>query len=176
MLLVLFVTLSFSVFSLNARGLRQNIKRKALFLFAKQQKTDFSFFQETHSVENDARLWKAQWGNDIWLSHGSERVAGAAILKNSFNGDILHSEGDPKGHFFILIINFNDIVILLVNLYGYNSKGENDALLDVLESRFLHWLSKYPNAMIVMGGTLILLWMVFKIGGLRDPIIIWPPV
>jgi hypothetical protein len=31
----------------------------ALFLFAKQQKTDFSFFQETHSVIDDASLWKA---------------------------------------------------------------------------------------------------------------------
>lgn len=134
--------------------MRQNIKRKALFLFAKQQKTDFSFFQETHSVKNDAQLWKAQWGNDIWISHGSERAAGAAILKNSFNGVILNSEGDPKGHFFILIININDTVILLVNLYGYNSKLENDILFDVLESRFLHWLSKYPNAMIVIGGGL----------------------
>lgn len=41
--------MSFSIFSLNARGLRNNIKRKALFLFAKQLKTDFVFFQESHS-------------------------------------------------------------------------------------------------------------------------------
>lgn len=159
--------MSFSAFSLNARGLRQNIKRKALFLFANQQKTDFSFFQETHSVKNDAQLWKAQWGNDIWLSHGSERAAGIAILKNSFIGDTLHSEDDPKGHFFILIINIYDTIILLVNLYGYNSKYENDTLLDVLESRFLHWLSKYPNAMIVLGGDFNI-----ALDGLQDR---WPP-
>ncbi len=159
--------MSLSVFSLNARGLRQNIKRKALFLFAKQQRADFSFFQETHSVKNDTQFWKAQWGGDTWLSHGSERAAGTTILKNSFAGDILHSEGDPKGHFLILVINIIDTVILLVNTYRYNSKSENDTLLDVLEPCFLHWLSKYPNAMIVMGGDFNI-----ALDGLQDR---WPP-
>ena len=45
------LTLSLSVFSLNARGLGENIKRKALFLFAKQQKSDFCFFQESYRGE-----------------------------------------------------------------------------------------------------------------------------
>ncbi len=80
------------------------------------------FFQETHSVKNDTQFWKAQWGGDIWLSHGSERAAGTTILKNSFAGVILHSEGDPKGHFFILVININDTVILLVNTYWVQLK------------------------------------------------------
>lgn len=43
-------------------------------------------------------------------------------------------------------------IILLANLYGYNSKSDNVFLFDVLESRFLHWLSKYPNALILVGG------------------------
>lgn len=53
---------------LESNKLRQNIKRKALFLFAK-----FSFFQEFRdSVKNDAQLWKAQWGDDIWFSHAQK--------------------------------------------------------------------------------------------------------
>lgn len=36
--------MSFSLITLNVRGLRLNVKRKALFLFAKQQKSDFCFF------------------------------------------------------------------------------------------------------------------------------------
>ena len=132
--------------------MRQNVKRKALFLFAKQQKTDFSFFQETHSVIDDASLWKAQWGNDIWFSNGTERAAGAATLKNCFDGNILHSKVDPNGHYFILIVDINDTIILLVNIYGYNSKQENDILFDDLEIQILHWLSKYPNVLILIGG------------------------
>lgn len=73
--------MSFSIFCLNARGLRNNIKRKALFLCAKQLKTDFVFFQESHSLAKDSNFWKSQWGNDIWLSHGSEHSAGVSCLK-----------------------------------------------------------------------------------------------
>ncbi len=36
--------MSISIVSLNARGLRDNVKRKALFLYAKSFKTDFCFF------------------------------------------------------------------------------------------------------------------------------------
>ncbi len=57
--------MSFSLITLNVRGLRLNVKRKALFLFAKQQKSDFCFFQEVHSTPNDVSFWKAQWGNAI---------------------------------------------------------------------------------------------------------------
>lgn len=77
--------------SLNARGLRQNCKRKALFLFAKQLKTDFSFFQESQSIPADTNFWRSQWGNDVWFSHGSERSAGVTTAKHIFNGDVLHS-------------------------------------------------------------------------------------
>lgn len=41
----------------------------------------FSFFQEAHSVSEDANFWSCQWGNPIWLSHGKEHLAGVATLK-----------------------------------------------------------------------------------------------
>lgn len=76
------IFMSLSLVTLNVRGLRFNVKCKALFLFAKQQKSDFCFFQEVHSTPKDVNFWKAQWGNDVWFAHGSERTAGVAILKN----------------------------------------------------------------------------------------------
>ena len=48
--------------------------------------------------------------------------------------------------------HINDTIILLVNIYGYNSKQENDILFDDLEIHILHWLSKYPNVLILIGG------------------------
>lgn len=50
------------------------------------------------------------------------------------------------------MIKFNDIIVLLTNVYGYNTKTENDFLFDTLESRFLFWLAKYPNLLFVIGG------------------------
>ena len=66
---------------------------------------------------NDASFWKTQWGNDLWFSHGSERSAGVTILKNNLNGAILHSESDPNGHYIILILNVDNNIILLANLF-----------------------------------------------------------
>ena len=145
--------MALSVISLNTRGLRDNIKRKALFLFIKQQKSDFCFLQESHSITNDIKFRKNQWGNDIWFSlYGSERSAGVTSLKNKFEGAILHSESDPNGRFLILIIKVDDIIVLLANVYGYNTKTGNDLLFDTLESHFLSWLSKYPNLLFIVGG------------------------
>lgn len=77
-------------------GLRNVRKHKALFLFVKQLKTDFCFFQESHSVSSDLGFWRAQWGNDLWFSHWTEKSAAVVFLKNRFPGDIVHTDTDPK--------------------------------------------------------------------------------
>lgn len=52
--------MSLSLVSFNARGLRDSVKRKALFLFAKKHKSDFCFLQECHSTKDDYKWWKSQ--------------------------------------------------------------------------------------------------------------------
>lgn len=140
--------IAFSVFSLNARGLRDSVKRKALFLFGKKYNTDFCFFQESHSTVNDCNFWKSQWRKDAWFSHGSERSAGVLTLKNKFAGDVLHYYCDPCGHFIFLVLYANNILIFLINVYGYNSSNENRALFEVIENKITSWLNKYPSGII----------------------------
>lgn len=54
----------FSLLSLNVRGLRNRTKRKAVFIFCKEQPRVSCFFlQETHSIDNDDSLWKYQWAS-----------------------------------------------------------------------------------------------------------------
>ena len=43
------------ILSLNVRGLRNHVKRRALFLYLKNQKADFYCLQETFSLEEDDR-------------------------------------------------------------------------------------------------------------------------
>lgn len=146
------VLLNLSFISFNARGLRCNNKRKALFLFAKQFRVDFGYIQEAHSVKDDAKFWTTQWGNSLWFSHGSEHSAGVITLRNRFNGEVLQSVNDPDGHFVCLLLTCNDFFIIAVNLYGYNRKPENDNLLKAIENILKSWLEKYPRAYIIMGG------------------------
>lgn len=144
--------MSLSVISLNARGLRNNVKRKAIFLFCKQFNSDFCFIQESHSTEQEKTFWRSQWGDDLWMSHGTEHAAGVCILKGRFNGKILNSDIDKDGHYIFLIVEAAHSIYILVNVYGFNCQRENKLYFDRLEERLLRWLSKYPNSFIIFGG------------------------
>ncbi|XP_040908382.1 uncharacterized protein LOC121191268 [Toxotes jaculatrix] len=71
-----------SFFSVNTRGLKDSVKRKAIFLFCKGQQANCVFLQETHSDETDVKFWSQQWGDKIFFSHGTNRSAGVAICLN----------------------------------------------------------------------------------------------
>lgn len=75
--------------SLNVRGLKNNIKRKAIFLFCKEIKANLILLQETHSNKDDEKFWKQQWGDNILYSHGTSHSAGVMILFFRFVGKII---------------------------------------------------------------------------------------
>ena len=58
-----------TVASFNVNGLRQNMKRKAVFYFLKQKQFDIILLQETHSLLADEKLWQCEWGGEIVFSH-----------------------------------------------------------------------------------------------------------
>ena len=75
-----------TIVSFNVNGLRNNLKRKTIFHFLKMKKFDFILLQETHSNQTDEKLWKCEWGGDIFYSHGTNHCNGVAILvKNLLN-------------------------------------------------------------------------------------------
>ena len=48
----------FGVYSLNVRGIRDQIKRGTIFSFLKDQKAYIYFLQKTYSEPNDEKVWK----------------------------------------------------------------------------------------------------------------------
>ena len=50
------------ILSLNVRGLRNQIKRRAVFAYLKRQKADIFCLQETYSNKLDESVWPAEWG------------------------------------------------------------------------------------------------------------------
>lgn len=138
--------------SLNARGLRNIVKRKAIFIFCKDYNADIIFIQETHSCKEDEKLWKSQWGEDIWLTHGSNHSAGVAILTHKFKGKVLNTIKDTDGHWMVIITCLEDAFFILVNIYGYCSHSQNSKLLEELDSVLNELMSKYPVAKVILGG------------------------
>lgn len=114
----------FSLVSFIARSLRNYVKRKALFLFAKQFKSDLFFF-----LTLPWTFCRAQWGNSLWLSHGTERSAGVATLNNRLKDNILTTKCDPHGHYICQTVECNGSVYIISNFYGYNTKNENEILI-----------------------------------------------
>ncbi len=92
------VNVKISFGSLNVRGLKDIVRRKALYLFCKRQKSHCLFLQETHSSDVDATFWTNQWGDRILFSHGSDRSGGVVICFNKCLGEILTHRADGDEH------------------------------------------------------------------------------
>uniref|UniRef100_A0A3P9JF49 Reverse transcriptase domain-containing protein n=1 Tax=Oryzias latipes TaxID=8090 RepID=A0A3P9JF49_ORYLA len=142
----------FSFISLNTRGLKNNVKRKAIFLFCKEQKAKCVFLQETHSVEEDVNFWKLQWGDSIYVSHGTSHSAGVMILLNKFPGKVINHFGDTYGHWLILIFEFNGEMFILVCVYGYNERAKNKTLLSDLCKQILDLKHAHLTENVIVGG------------------------
>ncbi len=147
-MLILKSNLSF----LNARGLKDKVKRKGIFLFCKGQKTHFIFLQETHFTEEDAAFWKMQWGDTILFSHGSSRSAGVAICLNNCLGKVVTSQSDAHGHWLTAVVNCEGIFVILVNVYGYNSSGQNKILFSNISEAVAQIKFKFNTNLVLIGG------------------------
>lgn len=75
------------------------------------------------------RFWRTQWGKDIWCAHGSERSAGVVTLKNRFTGEILHTQRDGSGHYLCQTLKIHGSVLLIANVYGFNSQFPDLSLI-----------------------------------------------
>ena len=69
-----------SVYSLNARGLSNEKKRKELFNVLRNSDGNIICLQETHSTLEAEQRWKMQWHSDIDFVHGTNNAQGVCIL------------------------------------------------------------------------------------------------
>ena len=71
-----------NIIALNVRGIRNLVKRRSIFRYLKDQNCSFYLLQETFSEPKDERVWKNEWGGDVFFSHGSNHSKGVCILVN----------------------------------------------------------------------------------------------
>ena len=73
---------SISMLSCNARGLRDKLKRKAMFNKMLSSQYDIIFFQETHSTPDIENTWDKDWPGQIIYNHGENNARGTIIAFN----------------------------------------------------------------------------------------------
>uniref|UniRef100_A0A3P9LHW9 Reverse transcriptase domain-containing protein n=1 Tax=Oryzias latipes TaxID=8090 RepID=A0A3P9LHW9_ORYLA len=144
--------MSLSVLTVNARGIRDQLKRKCVFLYCQNKNADFYFIQETHASEADREFWRSQWGKNVWFSFGSNRSAGVIILQGKFKGRTLEHLIDKNGRWIILVVNFDQFYFILINTYASNNPTNNNTIFLTLEKKIKTLLQKYPTTKILWGG------------------------
>jgi len=68
--------------SVNIRGLNKSLKGRTVFRWLHNQQCPFVFLQETYSSKECENIWQAEWGGEVFFSHGTKHSKGTMILIN----------------------------------------------------------------------------------------------
>ena len=110
----------FKVLTVNARGLANETKQRAFFDYHRQN-ADILLIQETHSSEEMAKYWEAEWGGKIIYSHGTTSARGvAACFTKSMFQLVERFELCHDGRTILFDIKISEIVITFVVVYAPN--------------------------------------------------------
>ena len=129
--------MSIKIASFNCRGLKDNFKRRDIFNWLKKSKYDLILIQETHSGLRVENRWKAEWGCDVYFSHGTNNSRGVAILlRNTFQYKVKCVKVDDDGRICLLKITFDERDYIVASIYGPNVDDPNFfcKLFDMVES------------------------------------------
>ena len=66
-------------------GLRNQVKRRSIFSFLKEQNCDIFLLQETSSDPKDESIWKSEWGGAIFFSRVNSQESGFYFDKSIKN-------------------------------------------------------------------------------------------
>ncbi len=138
---------SINVKSQNVRGLSNYQKRRKVFNWFNRKSENIIFLQESHSCKEKESIWKAEWGGDIFFSHGSSAARGVCIMfKNNVSKTIHNVIADDKGRYLIIDIDIDGIRFTLANIYGPNDDNPEFyiELIKLIES--------LPNDNRIIGG------------------------
>ena len=145
---------SFSMISVNVRGLRKYVKRRKLYnwLCKHGGHNGLSFLQETHSIQNDEIQFGNQWKGHTYFSHGNNQSRGTCILVGDrVDFTELHSIKDPNGRYVLVYCSIGGSKFLLINSYAPNLEEEQIVFFRNLYDSFLS-LDVDVNTYIIWGG------------------------
>lgn len=126
------------------------VKRRKVFSILKHHKIDIAFLQETHSTDENVKLWQSEWGSVIYASNATTISRGTLILiRRNMDCKIVRIEIDTEGRVLILELEINSAKLLFVNIYAPNQDCPQffQKVADMIDS--------FDNCNIIWGGDLI---------------------
>lgn len=131
----------------NARGLRDNDKRKQLFMLLKYKALDIVFIQESHAIDADSKFWRFQWGGEVIFANATSSSKGVMILlRKGLSYKYGDSTIDPEGRYIITEMAFDSDSVVLCTIYGPN-RDTPEFFTQVASE-----IEKFENRNIILGG------------------------
>ena len=135
--------------SVNIRGLNKSLKRRTVFRWLHNQHCPFVFLQETYSSKECENIWQAEWGGEVFFSHGTKHSKGTMILINPRTKCKVEKKICGKnGRYIILDILIEDTRIVLANIYAPNDAIQQISFFKEIQQQ----LQEFPEEMTIIGG------------------------
>ena len=137
--------------TLNVRRLRNQEKRRSIFSYLKKQKANIYLLQETFSNPKDERIWSAEWGGQIFYSHGSDHSKGVCeLIKPNSPIHVEIVELDTNGRFIILRLKTpSETSFNVVNIYAPTDYHEQ---IDFIKSFTKKIISLTDSSNLIIAG------------------------
>ena len=127
------------------RGLNKTSKRRQIFRWLHQQKSDVILLQETYSSTQSINVWESEWGGKILASHGSTHSRGVMIMfKPRLDVTIEKLISDKNGSYILAEAFVDGSKLIFVNIYVPNDQTQ--------QVNFLRDLSTSVLNQVVMDG------------------------
>ena len=120
------------ILTLNGRGLRNKLHRKAIFKFVKINKINVVCLQECHILDTDIESWKKEWGGEMFVLPGSIHSKGQIILVSKKLNANQYSEEKFGDRILNLSFCLNDEKYCVINVYGPNNDSDKIPFLSEL--------------------------------------------
>lgn len=133
--------------SINARGLKNKLKRIALFNYLKTEKIDIICIQEGHINKSDKLLWERQWGGKLYFQEGTFHSRGEIMLfSKKIDGEIKVLESCDR--FMLLSVKYGSFDLAIANIYAPNDTQSKIKFFNDIEKILLE---KQIKNLILMG-------------------------
>lgn len=139
--------------TLNVRGVRDPTKRRTVFNYLRDNKIDIAFLQETHSESSNYRFWRAEWGAELFLSHGTNASCGVAVaFRRNLPISVVRSFADESGRCLLLQISYLNRSFFLLNVYAPSDRVSSRVQFFQFLEEFLADRVSSDTAPLIIGG------------------------
>lgn len=135
----------------NVKGLRDQQKRFRFYQWAKNQKAQIIFIQETHFDKNLEKTLNKEQDNRLkyFTSHGTSSSRGVAILiDEKLQYNLLDEYKDSEGRLILLNVEIHNIIYSLVNIYSPNNESDRNRFFKKVNE----FINKNASGTVIIGG------------------------